>query len=396
MRHSSVTLSDATTVTIMADFTERLAQADSDDDFACAEDFNQLPLVNNAGPATYALSGSVGTYNGNANISSESIFDAVIATPGYVKVVNSITWCGGFGANIIGCAPVGGTSMMVVRMGGSAEGSLWAHEYGHTVGLYHRADSKGIMNATWNGNQDEVTSTECTAFVSRAINNPFNDSGIDTAASTASSREDIKPRVFTSSDDIELPPDMTLAEFVRETYIHGTPVRLAEKFSGRTSTKLLTEMLFDSSESDHWGNIVFTLGVIGGEDAVPHIIDWLEVQSSDKMDWTAVRQSSAGMMGLGYLANRTGDSQVLSYLAQKAGSRGRSSDFERAEMDEAIADSAAIGLAMIGSAKAFDLLEELEFENDSQGLKNESLPFEELFGLHAEIQRIGIREYLTR
>jgi hypothetical protein len=52
-----------------------------------------------------------------------------------VKVVRSISWCGGPGTNIAGCAYRGGGSMMVVRLSNYevAEGVLWLHEYGHNT-----------------------------------------------------------------------------------------------------------------------------------------------------------------------------------------------------------------------------------------------------------------------
>ena len=55
-----------------------------------------------------------------------------------VKVVRIINYCGGPGTNIIGCAWIGGDGMSLVRYGNeSNEGQLWAHEYGHNVGLGH-------------------------------------------------------------------------------------------------------------------------------------------------------------------------------------------------------------------------------------------------------------------
>ena len=65
-----------------------------------------------------------------------------------VKVVRDINWCGGAGTNIIGCAPVPGDSMVVVRFSNfGVESVLWMHEYGHNAGLVHNSDSRYIMAA---------------------------------------------------------------------------------------------------------------------------------------------------------------------------------------------------------------------------------------------------------
>ena len=74
-------------------------------------------------------------------INTEAEFDAVVAEPGRVNVVNQINWCGPFVSNAIGCAPPGGSSFTVVRHPPtSLEGVLWVHEFGHNKGLEHRND----------------------------------------------------------------------------------------------------------------------------------------------------------------------------------------------------------------------------------------------------------------
>lgn len=393
MQPSSGTLDNATADSILSRFSDDVSEPDSETDFACAVDFNALSFVDNAQPAHFLRSGDVGTYAGSANIASRADFDAVMATPGYVKVVNSITWCGGFGANIIGCAAIDSTSMAVVRWPGSGEGSLWAHEYGHTVGLPHRSNGSAIMNATLNGNQDEVDSAECGAFISRATNNPLNHSGIDTGAASAGSTKASRESDFPSSHDFELSDDMDIVDFVSETFVHGTPANLAEKFEGPGNAKILAAMLADDREAEHWGNIVFTLGVIGGTDSVPHIIDWMDRMSSAKMDWTAVRQVSAGMMGLGYLGNRTGDTHALSYLAEAAYPR-TSRDEQQNLMRGAIAQAAAVGIAVLGSSKALTLLEDLEYNQNKQSHPHTLMAFDELFELHQEVQEFGVHNSL--
>jgi hypothetical protein len=101
--------------------------------------------------------------DGDGSIDSAAEFNAVIALAGFVKVVNQINWCSGIGFNIIGCAPIPGSSLVVVRFTG-AEGILWAHEYGHTRGLPHNTGGTAIMNGTITATHTMVTPSECAAF----------------------------------------------------------------------------------------------------------------------------------------------------------------------------------------------------------------------------------------
>lgn len=316
--------------------------------------------------------------------------------------------------------------MTVVRFTSSLEGILWAHEYGHTVGLGHRSDGNAIMNATLNGSRNEVTSDECVAFVSRAINNPFNNSGIDTAAGAAGTtrraqtttasatstfangRTEFDSRIDANGDLAALHAEYSdVASFVRTTYIHGTPVDQAERFRGEENVEILVNMLADERESDHWGNIVFTLGVIGGEQEVPHVIDFLEMQSRGRMNWTTVRQATAGLMGLGYLANRTASSEAINYLAmaaqlgafdgvQQVSDQTGQASIELNEMADVLSSSAAIGLAMVGSEEALLRLEEIYKTNAPSDRPTAMVPLEELIDLNLDIQDSGIENYFKR
>ncbi len=88
------------------------------------------------------------------------------ATPARVKVVRLINWCGTAATNIIGCSETPGNSMIVV---GNAspygdDGPLWAHEYGHNIGLVHSNDPFALMYSYLDGVNERVTASECARF----------------------------------------------------------------------------------------------------------------------------------------------------------------------------------------------------------------------------------------
>jgi flavodoxin len=131
-RFASTVLDDARADVILADATVVLQTNDGAGDRACLVHFTR--------------DGAVTQFStGDGSIDSQSEFNAVIALPGFVKVVNQINWCGGIIPNVIGCAPVPGSSLVVVRFTANQEGILWAHEYGHTQSLSHRTDTSNAV-----------------------------------------------------------------------------------------------------------------------------------------------------------------------------------------------------------------------------------------------------------
>jgi hypothetical protein len=153
-RHTSSTLSDTTADQILEAASETLqVNNGGGDDVPC--------------DVTLERSGTVTTFStGDGSIDSQQEYDAVIALPGKVKVVNQITWCGGI-VSAAGCAPVPGGSQIVVIQGLShLDGIVWAHEYGHTQGLNHRAvdNTRFVMNSSVAGRSTRVSTVECDAI----------------------------------------------------------------------------------------------------------------------------------------------------------------------------------------------------------------------------------------
>ncbi|EGD77109.1 hypothetical protein PTSG_07444 [Salpingoeca rosetta] len=88
---------------------------------------------------------------------------------GRVKAINALNYCGQPASNVIGCAPVGGDTQILVRLANyERDARLWLHETGHNVGLEHNSMSKDfVMYPTLTGDSNDnfaLTSEECGAF----------------------------------------------------------------------------------------------------------------------------------------------------------------------------------------------------------------------------------------
>lgn len=150
-RFTTASLNSAEAAAILQTGTNILKTNDGPGDVSC-----QIELVQDGGIHVFSA--------GNGVINSASDFSAVQAVPGNIKIVNQINWCGAFSPNIIGCAPVPGNSLVVVRFSSNQEGILWDHEFGHNRGLSHRNDPDVVMNGIIGATHRRVNAGECTAY----------------------------------------------------------------------------------------------------------------------------------------------------------------------------------------------------------------------------------------
>jgi hypothetical protein len=149
-------MTDSRLDSLLEEATLRMGRAEFAEDVACC--------------STLSRSGTAGTFGSSGDgldtVDNESELSQVFnAGSARVKIVRSIGWCGGDGANIVGCASTPGSRMVVVRMGGLAqEAILWAHEYGHNTGLGHVQDSRYIMYGVNTGSNHALDQSECDTF----------------------------------------------------------------------------------------------------------------------------------------------------------------------------------------------------------------------------------------
>ena len=339
---------------------------------------------------TLKRTGSITTFGAPSFINSSADLDTVLALPGYVKVVQQINWCGGFAPNVIGCAPILGTSLVVVRYP-IAEGILWLHEYGHNKGLNHRDDPTSVMNPTLTQSRTMISTEECTKYM---------------AAPVAAARVGVMASSFDMAQgQVSTGQLMPAEDFVRQTFVHGVPYATASQYGPEAVPKLLA-MLNDPQEQDHWANIGITLGIIGDARSVDALIAFVEKGGDSRSSPTHYRAKTSVLMAMGYLINKSGSQKAIDYLKSYikpsgSGERpmpGRGAfQPSLAEQDGQLSTMAILGLGLSGHPTAQEALHSLQrpaatasaarFQAQVSDVVNEALK------VHETVAREGLTNY---
>lgn len=216
------------------------------------------------------------------SLAAETDFDD-LTEDGCVKVVERITWCGGsvpLNAAILGCAPVPGQGMVVVRtvpgqpddFNKGVEPITWLHEFGHTRGLPHNSlTSLAVMAPGIGPEYRHITLAECAVY-----------KGLRTVAGASSAAEPqgVKPLILPAQGgeskskrgDRQASPGTTkgallpVEEFVTRPFPSGLPVEQAKLYVGEQ--KKVEAMLLDPKFAPYRHNIIGLLGVIGTPETI--------------------------------------------------------------------------------------------------------------------------------
>lgn len=286
-RHDTATLSNADATRIMADGSNVLQTNDGAGDIACDVELRR--------------DGNVGVFNtGDGQIDTNAELAEIFDLPGNIKIVDEVDFCGGFNVNIIGCGQTPGTSFIVERFTPAQEGILWAHEYGHNVGLPHRdTTSNNVMFASIGANRERVNNAECTSM----------------AGGIAGAISDFMTLTLAAHNEGQ---DLSIEEFVSQIYFDGIPLGQTDRYSSSDAVRLYA-MLNDESLIQFHENIALTIGMIGDADAVSKLISYAQNgMGNDPENARAAFKGRVGaIIGLGYLLNRTGSENALNYLSYK-------------------------------------------------------------------------------
>jgi hypothetical protein len=156
--HVAVTspMTDARLDTVLAQTSKLFGTSSYAGDVACCMTFSRTNTARTFGS----------TGDGLDIIDNSTELNAVLNhSVARVKIVRAINYCGTTGTNYVGCSWIGGDGVAVVRMSSSGnEAVLWAHEYGHNVGLNHNTDSRCVMYGTISATHTGVSSAECDRY----------------------------------------------------------------------------------------------------------------------------------------------------------------------------------------------------------------------------------------
>lgn len=380
-RHSNVAIGNADVDGYLAEGSRRL-RADNDgtgnSDVACDVTLKRsvsVQLFQKGGPATINSSAD------EALVDSENTL---------YKVVTAINTCGGDAGSVNGCATSPGNSIIVIRTTADTAGT-WVHEFGHTPGLRHSADRKGIMYKTGIAGRNRVTASECAKFKEGPPN--------VLVASTSKFGENH------SHQDSQLEHHATtdLLSYSLSGFLPRVPWEDTEAFRGEELTPL-HQALFENRYSASWGDIATILGILGNEETVSVLLRFL-IADSPGVDIQSVRLAkNNALLALGYLANQLNDEASLNALRnfssvnswEGQGSWLGLTTIERGNVARDLSEVAILGLALSGREEVLQLLSADKVNLDAQKGENRNRSFlEEIRSIHSEIARTSLREYYS-
>ncbi|WP_448586393.1 hypothetical protein [Thermaurantiacus sp.] len=163
------------------------------------------------------------------------------------------------------------------------------------------------------------------------------------------------PTLAWSADEIR-----TLA---RTQYFEGVPYDLVRSFPPAVAQPVLLKLLADPAEKDSWPNAAAMLGMIGNAEVASTLIDFITRGDGRALSPVETRAKSSAILGLGYLAQRTGSPAAVSFLASAARPGGVRVNWQSglaadaAARDRQLAETATLALGLAAtpaSRKALD------------------------------------------
>ncbi len=293
-RHAGQSLSEATVDAIFSEASELLQVKDpACDDVAC--------------PVTFQRSGSLGTFTtASTFVTTEAQLDAIFAEDEDFKVVTMMTGvCGvtdpGDMSEILGCASAGGSVVIV----SNAPADVWAHEWGHVQGLYHRDDCATNIMHSYNLNTDAVNETEKTAFLTPTPSGFFkNHRLMDTPIACATF-----DFANLSGEDFAT----WLRDLLSRQYSSGFPKALLDGIPEEVTEEHLLPLMSCGSNEHARANAFRIAGLIGKTGLIEPIIEYLR-SVEGPLATEQIAATNEAILALGRLAYLDDSGAAISFL----------------------------------------------------------------------------------
>ncbi len=239
-----------------------------------------------------------------AIVTTEAQLDALFSQPQDIKVVNMMIGVCGVPANqaatILGCATNGGSAVVIA----SARADVWAHEWGHVLGLRHRSDCRrNLMNAV-GGQTDAVNSYERVVFLT--ARRGVLDVGLPEIRQPNQGVVELQRGPGESQRD-------WLERLVSDRYLAGIPAELLLDLDASASADLRA-LLANQQFAEHRANVVRAMGFTRDAALSDILMDELKVVGDvDEGSFAAISES---FLALGRLLGHDPSGAIFDWLIE--------------------------------------------------------------------------------
>ncbi len=289
---------------------EREVFTDADVDAVFGEASRLLQTVQTDCPdratdVTFARADTVETFNDVPNIiTSDAQLEDALALPQDFKIVHAMVGVCGVDApsdvaTIVGCATTGGSVVIV----SGAPADVWAHEWGHVLGLDHRDDCRRNIMHSYELDTNAVNDVEHDAFLGPPPGARRLKAAVPTVAEPAS---DCAAGAAVA--------DLSLEELIGRRYPAGIPADLAGSLD-LTATARLRTWCADAASATVRRNANRILGLRGDAGAcdllMRQIVEPIGEVTRDEFDAVA-----EAFLALGRLVNADPSGAALAFLTE--------------------------------------------------------------------------------